>query len=46
MRNIADGEEYQVPSTIEDPVTLTEIREVLADRTGGIQPAPVEANGS
>jgi propionyl-CoA synthetase len=27
MRKIADGEEYSVPSTIEDPVTLSIIKE-------------------
>lgn len=32
MRKIADGQEYKVPSTIEDPVVLTEISSAL----GGI----------
>jgi propionyl-CoA synthetase len=29
MRKIADGEKYQVPSTIDDPAVLTEIGEAL-----------------
>ena len=29
MRKIADGQEYKVPSTIEDPVVLTEISSAL-----------------
>lgn len=29
MRKIADGEEYKVPSTIDDPVILDEIKEAL-----------------
>jgi acyl-coenzyme A synthetase/AMP-(fatty) acid ligase len=32
MRNIADGEHYTVPSTIEDPAVLTEIHDVLKGR--------------
>jgi propionyl-CoA synthetase len=32
MRAIADGEEYRVPSTIDDPVILDEIRAALGDR--------------
>ena len=30
MRKIADGEPYRVPSTIDDPVILDEIREVIS----------------
>jgi propionyl-CoA synthetase len=30
MRAIADGREYKVPSTIDDPVILEEIRKALA----------------
>lgn len=30
MRKIADGEEYKVPATIDDPAIVTEIAEVLA----------------
>jgi propionyl-CoA synthetase len=29
MRKIADGEQYAVPSTIDDPATLAEIEEAL-----------------
>jgi propionyl-CoA synthetase len=29
MRKIADGEAYAVPSTIEDPMTLDEIRDAV-----------------
>jgi len=29
MRKIADGEEYSMPSTIDDPATLGEIEEAL-----------------
>jgi propionyl-CoA synthetase len=29
MRKIADGEEYKIPSTIDDPAILTEIGEAL-----------------
>ena len=32
MRQIADGEDYKVPPTIDDPVILTEITEVLKTR--------------
>jgi acyl-coenzyme A synthetase/AMP-(fatty) acid ligase len=32
MRNIADGEHYAVPSTIDDPAILTEIHEHLKER--------------
>ena len=30
MRRIADGEEYSVPATIDDPAILGEIEEALA----------------
>jgi propionyl-CoA synthetase len=30
MRKIADGEEYTVPATIDDPAILEEIRAALA----------------
>jgi propionyl-CoA synthetase len=30
MRKIADGEEYTVPATIDDPAILDEIKAVLA----------------
>ena len=29
MRKIVDGEEYRLPSTIEDPVVLREIEEAV-----------------
>ena len=29
LRSIADGDEYVVPSTIEDPAALDEVKEVL-----------------
>ena len=29
MRKIADGEPYQIPATIDDPVVLTEIADAL-----------------
>ena len=32
MRKIADGEEYKVPSTIDDPVILGEIEDALRHR--------------
>jgi propionyl-CoA synthetase len=32
MRDIADGRDYSVPSTIDDPVILEELAEVLAPR--------------
>ncbi|MGE3628098.1 MAG: AMP-binding protein, partial [Hyphomicrobiales bacterium] len=32
MRCIADGEEYKMPATIDDPAILTEISDVLKDR--------------
>lgn len=32
MRSIADGEDYNVPATIDDPAILDEIAEVLQDR--------------
>jgi propionyl-CoA synthetase len=32
MRKIADGEEYQMPATIDDPVILTEIGDSLKER--------------
>lgn len=33
VRNIADGQSYSVPSTIDDPESLAEIAEALAQRT-------------
>jgi propionyl-CoA synthetase len=30
MRNIADGESYKVPSTIDDPAILPEIEDAVA----------------
>ena len=32
MRGIADGRDEPVPSTIEDPAVLTELRPILTDR--------------
>ena len=29
MRKLADGEEFKIPSTIDDPTTLNEIEEAL-----------------
>lgn len=37
LRKIADGEEYEVPSTIDDPGSLTEITEHMAARGIGTQ---------
>jgi propionyl-CoA synthetase len=34
MRQIADGEDYRMPATIEDPMVLDEIREALSRRSG------------
>jgi propionyl-CoA synthetase len=31
MRQIADGEPYKVPSTIDDPAILDEVKAVLRD---------------
>jgi propionyl-CoA synthetase len=31
MRRIADGEEYSIPATIEDPTTLDEIQHALGE---------------
>jgi len=39
MRKIADGEEYKVPSTIDDPAILTEIGEALHTIGYGKSPA-------
>ncbi len=36
MRQIADGEEYRTPATIDDPAVLDEIAEVLRDRIGAV----------
>ena len=36
MRKIADGEEYTVPATIDDPVILDEIEQALKDAGVGI----------
>ena len=35
MRKIADGQSYEMPSTIDDPGILTEIRETMANRKMG-----------
>ncbi|RAU83645.1 propionyl-CoA synthetase [Pontibacter arcticus] len=35
MRNIADGEHYAIPSTIDDPAILTEIHDSLRERKIG-----------
>ncbi|MEC9369369.1 MAG: propionyl-CoA synthetase, partial [Pseudomonadota bacterium] len=32
MRCIADGEQYKMPATIDDPLILTEIKDVLKER--------------
>ena len=32
LRNIANNEEYQIPSTIDDPACLAEIEEILSKR--------------
>ncbi|MHC5306158.1 AMP-binding protein [Bartonella sp. LJL80] len=32
MRKIADGEDWSIPSTIEDPATLSEIEQLLTER--------------
>ena len=32
MRCIADGEDYKMPATIDDPVILDEITQVLKER--------------
>jgi propionyl-CoA synthetase len=34
MRQIADGEDYRMPATIDDPAVLDEIREAVGHRTG------------
>jgi propionyl-CoA synthetase len=34
MRQIADGEEFRMPATIDDPAVLDEIREAVAAKTG------------
>ena len=36
IRQIADGESYTVPSTIDDPKILEEIRETLEERRLGL----------
>jgi propionyl-CoA synthetase len=41
MRKIADGEQYSIPSTIDDPSTLKEIEEALK-RVGYAQAKAVE----
>jgi propionyl-CoA synthetase len=35
MRKIADGEEYRVPATIDDPAILDEIKERLSTYAHG-----------
>ncbi len=43
MRCIADGKPYQPPSTIEDPVVLEELHEVMHDKQIGAAFAPAQA---
>jgi propionyl-CoA synthetase len=38
VRSIADGEDYRMPATIDDPLILDEIREVLARAGYGARP--------
>ena len=45
LRQIADGEEYVVPSTIDDPASLTEIASCMTAR-GLITARPVAKIGS
>jgi propionyl-CoA synthetase len=40
MRQIADGEEYRAPATIDDPAILTEITEVLSARGMAVRIPP------
>ena len=35
LRNIADGKEYGVPSTIDDPASLQDVHEAMKDRSVG-----------
>ncbi len=39
LRSIADGKEYQVPSTIDDPASLPEIEAIMADNNIGVATA-------
>ena len=43
MRCIADGKPYQPPSTIEDPVVLEELHELMHDKQIGAAFAPAQA---
>jgi propionyl-CoA synthetase len=40
MRQIADGEDYKTPATIDDPVILAEITEVLSARGMAVKTSP------
>jgi propionyl-CoA synthetase len=44
MRQLADGEPWKMPATIDDPAILDEIADVLKQR-GAIRPAPAAAAG-
>ncbi|MBB1488811.1 propionyl-CoA synthetase [Oceanospirillum sediminis] len=39
LRSIADGKEYQVPSTIDDPASLPEIEAIMAENNIGVATA-------
>ena len=39
LRSIADGKEYQVPSTIDDPASLPEIEAIMAENKIGLATA-------
>jgi propionyl-CoA synthetase len=42
MRKIADGEAYAMPSTIDDPTTLSEIEDALKKVGYGQKPSDIE----
>ncbi len=42
MRQIADGEQWRMPATIDDPAILDEITGVMSER-GMVKPAPAKA---
>jgi propionyl-CoA synthetase len=46
MRQIADGEEYKMPATIDDPAILEEIRAALQDRGLPAQAAEILKTGT
>jgi propionyl-CoA synthetase len=46
MRQIADGEEYKMPATIDDPAILDEIGEALKERGLGTGGSPLPKTGS